>query len=144
MDTRQLKAFMAVAGTRSFTKAAEMLDYAQSSITGQVGSLEDELGTKLFQRLGRQVMLTREGERFIEYAEKILQLFSEAKEAVSESLNPRGTLIIGAPETLSAVRLPPLIQQFHSRYPDVEIVLKKFRAKEMITFLRNSQIDVAF
>jgi DNA-binding transcriptional LysR family regulator len=144
LDTRQLKAFIAVAGTGSFTKAAEMLDYAQSSITGQVGSLEDELGIKLFERLGRQVILTREGERFKTYAEKILKLFSEAKEAVSESLNPGGTLIIGAPETLSAVRLPPLLQQFHSRYPGVEIVLKKCRAKEMISFLRNSRIDVAF
>ena len=67
MDTRQLKAFIAVADTHSFTKAAEMLDYAQSSITGQVGSLEDELGIKLFERLGRQVMLTREGKRFIVY-----------------------------------------------------------------------------
>lgn len=144
MDTRQLKAFIAVASTRSFTKAAEMLDYAQSSITGQVGSLEDELGIKLFERLGRQVMLTREGKRFIVYAEKILKLFSEAKEVASESLDPGGTLIIGAPETLSAVRLPPLIQQFHIRYPGVEMVLKRFRAKEMTTFLRNGQIDVAF
>jgi len=144
VDTRQLKAFIAVASTHSCTKAAEMLDYAQSSRTGQVGSLEGELGSKLFERLGRQVILTREGKQFMLYAEKILKLFSEAKEAVTESLNPRGTLIIGAPETLSAVRLPPLIQQFHSRYPVVEIVLKKFRAKEMTTFLRNSQIDVAF
>lgn len=131
MDTRQLKAFIAVASTNSFTKAAEMLDYAQSSITGQVGSLEGELGSKLFERLGRQVILTREGKQFMLYAEKILKLFSEAKEAMTESLSPRGTLIIGAPETLSAVRLPPLIQQFHSRYPDVEMVLNKFRAKEM-------------
>ena len=144
MDTRQLKAFITVASTRSFTKAAEMLDYAQSSITGQVVSLEDELGIKLFERLGRQVMLTREGKRFMVYAEKILKLFSESKEALSESLNPRGALIIGAPETLSAVRLPPLIQQFHSRYPGVEMVLKKCRPKEIYAFLRNNQIDVAF
>ena len=144
MDTRQLKAFIAVADTHSFTKAAQMLDYAQSSITGQVGSLEYELGIKLFERLGRQVMLTQEGKRFMVYAEKILKLFSEAKEVVSESLIPRGTLIIAAPETLSAVRLPPLIQQFHSLYPGVEIVLKKCSAKELTTFLRNSQIDVAF
>lgn len=144
MDTRQLKAFIAVASTRSFTKAAEMLDYAQSSITGQVGSLEGELGVKLFERLGRQVILSREGKRFMVYAEKILKLFSEAKEVVSESLIPTGTLIIGAPETLSAVRLPPMIQQFHSRYLDVEIVLKKCRPKEITAFLRNSQIDVAF
>ena len=143
MDTRQLKAFIAVADTHSFTKAAEMLDYAQSSITGQVGSLEGELGIKLFERLGRQVMLSQEGKRFLVYAEKILKLFSEAKE-VSESLIPRGTLTIGAPETLSAVRLPPLIQRFHSCYPGVEMVLKKIRANELITFLKNSQIDVAF
>ncbi|MFZ5645940.1 MAG: LysR family transcriptional regulator [Bacillota bacterium] len=143
MDTRQLKAFIVVAGTRSFTKAAEMLDYAQSSITGQVKSLEDELGVRLFERLGRQVILTREGERFMVYAEKILKQFSESKEALSDSLNPRGTLIIGAPETLSAVRLPPLIKQFHSRFPDVEMIVKKCRPKEITASLRNGEIDVA-
>ena len=143
MDTRQLKAFMAVADTNSFTKAAQMLDYAQSSITGQVASLEDELGVKLFERLGRQVLLTQEGKRFMRYAEKILKLFSEAKEVVSESLNHGGTLIIAAPETLSAVRLPPLIQRYHSLYPNVELVLKKCSAKELIALLKNSKIDVA-
>ena len=144
MDTRQLRAFIAVASVRSYTKAAEMLDYAQSSITAQVGSLESEMGIKLFERLGRQVILTRDGERFMVYAEKILKLFSEAKEAMSESLTPRGALIIGAPETLSAFRLPPLIQKFHSLCPEVEIVVKKCKAKELNASLRNSQIDVAF
>ncbi|HUW63803.1 MAG TPA: LysR family transcriptional regulator [Spirochaetia bacterium] len=146
MDTRQLKAFVTVAATSNFTKSAEILGYAQSSITGQVGSLEGELGVKLFERLGRQVILTREGKRFLVYAEKILKLYAEAKEAVPASLNPAGTLVIGAPETLSAVRLPPLIQEFRSRYPRVEIVVKECRAKanEITTFLRNSEIDVAF
>jgi DNA-binding transcriptional LysR family regulator len=144
MDTRQLNAFLAVVSARNFTKAAEMLDYAQSSITAQVGSLEGELGIKLFERLGRQVVLTREGERFREYAEKILKLYYEAKETLSESSNdPRVTLIIGAPETLTAVRLPSLIQQFHNHYPGVEIIVKKCRPKEITDFLKNNLIDVA-
>ncbi|WP_104372977.1 LysR family transcriptional regulator [Desulfocucumis palustris] len=144
MDTRQLKAFVTVASTRSFTKAAEILDYAQSSITGQVGSLENELGIKLFERLGRQVVLTQKGQRFIKYAEKIINLSYDAKEAVSDLLNPSGTMIIASPETLAAVRLPPLIHHFHNHYLNVELIVKKCHPKEITSLLRNNQIDVAF
>lgn len=145
MDTRQLKAFLAVAREHSFTKAAISLDYAQSSITAQVSSLEEELRVRLFERLGRKVIPTRDGERFVIYAEKILKLFSEAREGMSES-SPflRGTLIIGAPETLSSFCLPPLIQEYHRLYPGVEIVVKKTRGKEIPNFLRNNEVDVAF
>lgn len=60
MELRQLKTFITVAKVGSFTQAAQLLDYAQSSISGQICSLEDELATKLFERLGRQVALTKE------------------------------------------------------------------------------------
>ncbi|AGK99821.1 LysR family transcriptional regulator [Desulfoscipio gibsoniae] len=105
MEIRQLKAFVAVAKLYSFTRAAELLDYAQSSITAQVGSLEDELSTKLFERLGRQVVLTKDGEKLLPYAEQILKLTSEAKELVSSSAVPRGALSVGAVETLCSVNI---------------------------------------
>ncbi|WP_347489806.1 LysR family transcriptional regulator [Desulfoscipio sp. XC116] len=92
MEIRQLKAFVAVAKLYSFTRAAELLDYAQSSITAQVGSLEDELSTKLFERLGRQVALTKDGEKLLPYVKQILKLTSEAKELVSGSAVPRRAL----------------------------------------------------
>lgn len=144
MELRQLKSFVTVADVRSFTKAAEILDYAQSSVTSQVASLERELGTRLFERLGRQVALTKDGYRLLAYAEKILKLSSEAREAVSGSLTPKGTLSICAPETLCAFRLPLLIQEYRRRYTGVEIVLKRCARQELLRLLKSNVIDVAF
>src|SRR5690554_2116977 len=101
----------------SFTRAAELMGYAQSSVTAQVRSLEDELGIKLFERLGRSITLTREGERLLLYAEKILKLAAEAKEAVSDSSSMKGTLSIGAVESLCVYRLPNLLQEYRKRCP---------------------------
>ncbi|MFZ5649264.1 MAG: LysR family transcriptional regulator [Bacillota bacterium] len=144
MEFRQLKMFLAVAEARNFTRAAEMIDYAQSSITGQISSLESELGTKLFERLGRKVALTREGELFLEYAQKIVKLVSEAKEAVSSLSDPRGTIIIGAPETISVFRLPGLIQEYRKRFPGVDINLKRCAREDLAPWLKGNLIDVAF
>lgn len=143
MEFRQLKAFLAVAKARNFTKAAEMLDYSQSSITGQVSSLEKELGAKLFERLGRKVALTQEGELFLKYAEGIVRLASEAKGAIA-AMEPKGTLSIGAPETLCVFRLPGILQEYGKRYPGVDLILKRCTREDLSPWLKNSLIDVAF
>ncbi len=136
--------FRSVARVGSFTKAAEMLDYAQSSITAQVQSLEEELGNRLFERLGRKVVLTKEGEKLLTYADQILKLSAEAREVISGSAAPRGTLSIGAPESLCVYRLPELLQNYRKLYPAVEIVLKIGTCIDFINWLRNNEIDVAF
>lgn len=143
MELRQLKSFTTVARVGSFTKAAEMLDYAQSSVTTQVQSLEEELGTRLFERLGRKVALTREGEKLLSYADRILKLSSEAREMVSGSVIPRGTISIGAPESLCVYRLPRLLQNYREMYPAVDIVLKIGTCANFISWLRLNEIDVA-
>lgn len=144
MEIRQLKAFVAVAKLYSFTRAAELLDYAQSSITAQVGSLEDELSTKLFERLGRQVVLTKDGEKLLLYAEQILKLTSEAKELVSSSAVPRGALSVGAAETLCIYRLPLLLQEYRKRFPGVDLTLVNCYPDDMIHRLKGNEIDVTF
>src|SRR4051794_25715284 len=116
MDLRQLKTFRAVADSLSFTRAADALDYAQSSVTAQIRALEDELGVRLFDRLGRRVALTEAGLRLLAYADKMLDLADEAAHAIAEGDEPSGQLIIAAPETLSTYRLPPLLKQFRLRF----------------------------
>ena len=74
MTIVQLGTFLKIAETRSFTSAAAMLGYAQSTVTTQIKQLEEELGCLLFDRLGKNVILTAEGEKLSAYAEKILQL----------------------------------------------------------------------
>lgn len=144
MELKQLKTFELVAKLGSFTQAAEELNYAQSSVSWQVRSLEEELGVKLFERLGGQVALTKAGEKLLSYAEQILQLSQQAKEDVGNSTIPQGVLVIGAPESLSVFRLPSLLQEYGRRYPQVEIILKLTPYDQGLSWLRNNNIDLAF
>ena len=122
MEIRQLHTFREVTRTMSFTRTAQALNYAQSSVSAQIQALEEELGVTLFDRLGRRVVLTGAGQRLLEYAEKILALADEALAAVPNHGEPVGLLTIGAPETLCAYRLPAVVNAFRSQFPKVDIV----------------------
>jgi DNA-binding transcriptional LysR family regulator len=144
MEFRQLHAFCAVSNTSSFTRAAKLLGYAQSSITTQIQLLEQELNTKLFDRLGKTVILTTEGECFLSYAKQILHLSLTAKEAVAGSATPTGSIIIGAPESLCVLRLPILLQEYRKRCPHVKISLKTGTCSDFDYWLKTHSIDIAF
>src|SRR5437667_9141173 len=120
MELRQLTTFRMVATTLSFSRAAQILNYVQSSVTTQIQVLEEELGVRLFDRLGKRVALTDAGKRFLPYAEKILSLSEEARQAVADEEVPTGSLTISASETLCTYRLPALLRQFHDRFPQVK------------------------
>ncbi|OOM77340.1 LysR family transcriptional regulator [Clostridium sp. BL-8] len=143
MEFRQLNAFITVAKLSNFTKAAFELGYSQSAITAQIQQLEKELGVNLFERLGKNISLTSEGEQLLVYAKQIIKLCDEAKSNLSTS-DVKGTLTIGANESLCAVRLPPLLKEFHDRYPEIEILLKMEGNNKCKTLIRENQIDVAF
>jgi DNA-binding transcriptional LysR family regulator len=143
MELRQLKTFQTVAATLSFTRSAELLDYAQSSVTAQIRALEDELGVQLFDRLGRHVALTNAGTRLLDYAEKILSLADEAALVVTDSAEPAGQLIIAAPETLSGYRLPPLLKQFRAKFPRVQLILRSLSVSETLAQLSDGRVDIA-
>jgi DNA-binding transcriptional LysR family regulator len=144
MEFKQLRSFIVAAETLSFSRTAEILNFAQSSISEQIRLLEDELGCKLFERLGRNICLTKEGEKFWLYAEKILSLCDEAKQSVAESLIPTGPLTIVTAETLCVFRLPELFKEYCSRYPDVDIKLQIGNCEDFPNMLRKNKVDVAF
>ncbi len=123
LDLRQMKTFRTVAAERSFTRAAALLNYAQSSITAQVHGLEEELGVPLFDRLGRQVELTAAGHQLLSYADKLLELAEEARLAVHSKGEPAGPLTVSASESLLTYRLPKLLRAFQCRYPAVHLSL---------------------
>ena len=91
MELRILKTFVTTAKLLSFTKAANDLGYAQSTVTNQIQALEEELGTMVFERLGKQIKLTKDGEHLYAYAAQILKLSDEAKDLISSSLTPKGS-----------------------------------------------------
>ncbi len=144
MELRHLTTFRVVATRLSFTRAAEALDYAQSSVTAQIQTLEEELGVALFERLGKRVLLTDAGLRLLAYAEKVLGLVDEARVAVVSDAAPQGTLTIGAPESLCAYRLPPVLQQYRARFPRVHLVFRPCPAADLYQALHGGAMDMAF
>ncbi|SMD12311.1 LysR family transcriptional regulator [Sporomusa malonica] len=144
MEFRLLKTFVTTTKLSSFTKAANDLGYAQSTVTNQIQALEEELGTMLFERLGKQIKLTKDGEHLYAYANQILKLSDEAKDLISSSLIPKGSLIIGTAESLCLHRLPGVFNTFRSRYPKVEINLHFDTGSDYRTLLRKNTIDIVF
>jgi DNA-binding transcriptional LysR family regulator len=144
MEFRQLHTFKVVAEVKGFTKAAEMLGYAQSSVTAQIQALEEELRTPLFDRLGKRIMLTSAGERLLPYALEILKMHDTAKEAISVGGVPSGAITIGAPESLAAFRLPAIIREYKEKYPQVKITLKPGVCWELRNLVRSGELDLAF
>jgi len=144
MELRQLKSFITIAKLESFSKAAQELGYAQSSITTQIQLLEQELNVKLFERLGHNIKLTPEGKKLLPLAEQMLKLSNDAKNIAASSNKPRGPLVIGAVESLCTTRLPKLLREYHSRYPDVEILIKFGAKAAFLRSLKENTIDIAF
>ncbi len=144
MELRQLATFSTLAHTLSFTRAAALLNYAQSSVTAQIQALEEELGTPLFNRLGRRVTLTDAGQRFLSYAERVLALVDEGRNAVSRTEEMAGTLTIGAPETLCTYRLPTLLHAYRMRYPAVQLSYHPTPVADLRRRVSEGELDVAF
>ncbi|MQA07030.1 MAG: LysR family transcriptional regulator [Pseudonocardiaceae bacterium] len=146
MDTRQLHTFLAVARGLNFTRAADTLGYAQSSVTAQIKTLEAELGAGLFDRHARRVTLTPAGERLVRYAEHIVRLADEACGAVrllAEDATSR-PLCIGASETLCTYRLPDVLRAARQRLPGLRISFRPAQRGELLDDLASGALDAAF
>ncbi|WP_405854533.1 LysR family transcriptional regulator [Streptomyces sp. NBC_00090] len=144
MELRLLVTFEKVADVLSFTRAAADLGYAQSSVTGQIRSLESSLGVELFERLGSRIRLTEAGERLLPYARRMTELAEEARTAVASAAEPSGTIAVGTMESLTSYRLPPLLEYFHHRYPKVRLTLRPTLGDATRQALRQGTYDVGF
>ena len=144
MDAGDLEIFTAVAESGGISKAALILNTVQSNVTQRIRLLEDELGVPLFHRHSRGVTLTGAGTRLVPYAERIGHLICEAKEALKDGPNPGGKIRIGALETATAVRLPPLLSIFAKSFPGVDIDIKTGTSAELTEKLLSYKLDAAF
>ena len=144
MQIHQLRYFCAVAQTRSFTRAAQHEHIAQPSHSQQIRKLEDELGTKLFDRLGRTVRLTQFGDAFLPRAEAILRQVHTAKLEIQEmSGAERGKLVIGAIPTIAPYLLPRCLASFARRFPRVQVSVVEEVTDELLKRLHQGTIDLA-
>lgn len=144
MELRYLHAFLAIAEGMSFTRAAESLNYAQSSLTAQIKALEAELGVPVFERYGKRIKLTEAGRRLQIYARKVIQLETELLAVVPGSNEPSGTLQLGAPETLLAYRLPPVLARYRSRHPQVHLVFRPGEPNDLRRGILEGSMDAVF
>ncbi len=144
MEIRQLKTFLAVARVLSFNKAAERLHYAQSSVSAQIQALEEELGVRLFDRLGRRILLTHAGDRLVSYAERITDLTEETRAEIGGTAPPQGSLTIRVPESLGVYRLASVIYEYSNRFPGVRLNLIACASETLEKELRYGAIDLAF
>lgn len=143
LDPRLLRTFRTVARTLSFTKAAEELGYAQSSVTMQIQALERATGVKLFDRLGRKIALTDSGRRLLEYADRIAALSEEAILTLANSDEPSGRLTISTPHSLATYRLPPVFRHYRRQFPNVQLVIQSLPDDHLMDKLGDGRVDVA-
>jgi DNA-binding transcriptional LysR family regulator len=143
MELAQLKMVKAVAQTGSVVQAALQLHCVPSNITTRIKQLESELGTPLFIRAGRGLAISAAGEVFLDYCERILALVDESKRAVDSNAIPRGKLRIGAVESSASGRLPPLLAEYHRRYPQVELELVTGAWAQLLDDLQHHRLDAA-
>ena len=144
MQIHQLRYFCAVARTGSFTRAAQQEHLAQPSLSQQIRKLEDELGTPLFDRLGRSVRLTQPGEAFLPRAEAIIRQVGDAKLEIQEMAGAeRGKLVIGAIPTIAPYFLPSCLASFARKFPSVQISVVEEVTSELLNRVQQGAVDLA-
>lgn len=144
MELRQLKTFLMVGKLLSFNRAAEILNYAQSTVSVQIRALEEEFGVPLFDRLGKQVVLTEAGQALMRYARKMIDIEDETHAEVSGRAQPQGSLSIRMPQSLSGCYLPAILSKFCAHYPNVGFDINSCAYHSLEHELKSGITDVAF
>ena len=142
MELRNLATFIRVADCNSFSKAAADLGYTQSTVTTQIKLLEEELGVRLFDRVGRTIRLTGEGELLLGHAREITARADAARQLLRQEGPGRGEVRLGVFESLCGVYLPELLRRFHDAYPKARLTIRTGPAEELAALLNANQLDV--
>ena len=143
MDLVELQIFKTVAELGGITKAAAALHRVQSNVTTRVQQLEQRLGTKLFHRQGRKLVLSSEGKVLLAYADRLLRLASEAHAAL-KGHGPHGVFRLGTLESTAATRLPPVLARYHRDYPAVRLELVTGTSGALVDRVLRGEIEAAF
>ncbi len=144
MDLGDLKMFLAVARCGKIGTAALDLHTVQSNVTTRIHALEADLGVRLFHRHPRGVTLTASGRRLLPFAERISDLFVQARRAATDDGTPAGPLVLGSLETTAALRLSPVLAEFAAAYPLVDLSLTTGTTSDLIEDVLARRLDGAF
>ena len=142
MELSDLRIFRTVVQAGGVRRAAAQLHRVQSNVTTRVRQLEEELGVALFLREGKRLRPSPAGMVLLDYAERLLNLAQEAREALNDQA-PRGVLRLGAMESTAAVRLPAPLSEYHHRYPDVTLELRTGNPQQLASAVLAGELDAA-
>jgi LysR family hydrogen peroxide-inducible transcriptional activator len=144
MELHQLRYFCAIAETNSFSRAAELTHVSQPSLSQQIRKLEDELGARLFDRLGRTVRLTELGRAFLPRARSVLRELEAARgDVVERKASVGGPIAVGVIPTIAPYFLPPRLAEFSRKYPQARVTVVEEITPLLLENLRAGSVDVA-
>lgn len=143
MELKQLEYFIVLCRELHFTRAAEKLGIAQPSLSQQIRLLEHEIGTPLFDRIGKKTVITEAGRTLLQHGYNVFHELSQARAAISELQGlERGTLKIGALLTVVNYLLPPTVIRFHRSYPNIELSVLGLRTGDIYDGLLQNELDL--
>ena len=142
MELKYLNTFRVIVEEGSFSKAAERLNYTQSTITFQIGQLEQELSANLFEKIGRKMVLTKAGESLIPYVDEVLSSIDKLRNFEDDLAECQGDLRIGVGETLLCDHLPPILKEFHKKAPKARLFLRSMNCYDIRDELISGSLDI--
>lgn len=144
MDIQNIRAFLTVVETGSFSQAAEKLFITQPAISKRISSLEFSLDCKLFDRLGKSTQLTQAGRSLIPSYQRILAEFNESQRIISNMrAQVSGQLKFGTSHHIGLHRLPPVLRQYTQQYPDVELDIQFMDSEQAAQLILKGSIELA-
>lgn len=144
MDLQRLRTFRTVATLMNFNRAASVLNYSQSAVSAQIKTLENELGTLLFNRIGKSIQLTAAGVKMLTYADKLLAIEEEALAEIADRNAASGLLTIRMPQTIATHYLPRILCDFHPRFPGLRLDVTSCAQHQLEHELKIGTVDLAF
>ena len=145
MDVRDLQVFLSVAKHLNYTRAAEEVNLSQPSVSVRMRELERDLGSKLFEQLGKKIALTEAGQLLVPYATRIIATMSDARQAIDELQGlERGLLRIGASTTPGMYLIPQTIAHFKRHYPKIEVHLSVKDTRQIEDGVIRNEFDFGF
>lgn len=144
MGLRVLQTFLTAAEKLNFSRTADQLGYSQAAVTIQIKQLEEELGVRLFDRIGKNVFLTEDGRQFLIHAQRICRDVEEAAEAVRHSESYDGVIRIGMSESIYSDLFPDSLIRFHRQHPRIQLVTRTGMREYLLGCLLRNELDLAY
>jgi DNA-binding transcriptional LysR family regulator len=143
MELRQLRSFLKIVELQSFSRAAKALGYSQSALSVQIHGLEQELGVRLFDRMGKQVALTQPGKELFQHIVPVLHQLQEIRDVMQEN-PPAETLHLGMIQSLCKAKMPEVMEYFHKNHPNMNITITLDSPAVLLDLMEHNQVDFVY